>query len=98
MASSENPLTARVLVNRVWRWHFGQGIVSTTDNFGLLGGKPSHPELLDWLARNFIEAFDAIAEADRELPLDLADWYGFFYMLRPVDLARLKTWSPNAGD
>ena len=55
MASSEHPLTARVIVNRVWRWHFGQGIVGSTDNFGILGGKPSHPELLDWLARNFIE-------------------------------------------
>jgi hypothetical protein len=55
MASSENPLTARVLVNRVWRWHFGQGIVSSTDNFGLLGSRPSHPELLDWLATAFIE-------------------------------------------
>jgi hypothetical protein len=55
MASSEHPLTARVIVNRVWRWHFGQGIVGSTDNFGLLGGKPSHPELLDWLARTFIE-------------------------------------------
>jgi cytochrome c553 len=55
MASSENPLTARVLVNRVWRWHFGQGIVSSTENFGLLGSRPSHPELLDWLATTFIE-------------------------------------------
>ncbi len=55
LTSSRNPLAARVIVNRVWRWHFGRGIVETTDNFGLLGGKPTHPELLDWLASRFIE-------------------------------------------
>ncbi len=55
MASSEHPLTARVAVNRLWRWHFGRGIVASTDNFGVLGDKPSHPALLDWLARTFIE-------------------------------------------
>ncbi len=56
IASPEHPLTARVVVNRVWRWHFGTGLVATTDNYGLLGDKPSHPELLDWLARWFIES------------------------------------------
>lgn len=51
IASDENPLTARVLANRVWHYHFGTGIVDTPSDFGYLGGRPSHPELLDWLAR-----------------------------------------------
>lgn len=56
ITGNTNPLTPRVIVNRVWRWHFGRGIVSTTDNFGKLGEKPVSPELLDWLAVRFVQS------------------------------------------
>ena len=50
----DQPLTARVMVNRIWKHHFGQGIVRSLGNFGKMGDKPTHPELLDWLAREFV--------------------------------------------
>jgi len=54
IASPKNPMTARVLVNRLWHFHFGRGIVASTNDFGQFGEKPTHPELLDWLADEFM--------------------------------------------
>lgn len=62
---SDNPLTARVIVNRLWHYAYGQGLVRTTDNFGKLGEEPSHPELLDYLATRFVQDGWSIKEALR---------------------------------
>jgi hypothetical protein len=56
IADPANPLTARVMANRLWHYHFGKGIIQTPSDFGRQGRRPTHPELLDWLARRFIES------------------------------------------
>ncbi len=65
IASSENPLAARVLANRLWHYHFGVGIVDTPNDFGYMGGRPTHPELLDFLAMKLIEGEWRLKEMHR---------------------------------
>ncbi len=65
----DHPLTSRVMVNRIWRWHFGHGLVRSTENFGKLGSRPSHPELLDWLAQRFIDSGWSIKQMHRMILL-----------------------------
>jgi hypothetical protein len=84
IASKTNPLTARVMVNRVWQHLFGQGLVTTVDNFGALGEEPSHPELLDTLAVRFMNE----------------DWWSLKKLIRSIVLSRVYRLSSahNAED
>lgn len=65
----DHPLTARVMVNRIWRWHFGRGIVASTDNLGRLGDAPGNQAILDWLARRFIDGNWSIKDLHRRIML-----------------------------
>ncbi len=72
IASADNPLTARVMVNRIWQGHFGRGIVSTASNFGYLGERPSNPQLLDYLAARFLEQGWSVKAMHREIMMSRA--------------------------
>jgi hypothetical protein len=72
LARPDHPLTARVMVNRIWQWHFGEGIVRTPDNFGKMGERPTHPELLDYLATRFVESGWSIKAMQRTIMLSSA--------------------------
>jgi len=69
LASPDNPLTARVMVNRIWQHHFGEGIVRTPNNYGKLGVPPTHPELLDYLAHRFVDSGWSIKAVHRAIML-----------------------------
>lgn len=73
IADASNPLTARVLVNRIWQQHFGRGIVASTGDFGVRGDRPTHPALLDWLAHDFIRNGWSIKTLHRQILLS-ATW------------------------
>jgi hypothetical protein len=72
VASEENPLTARVMVNRIWKHHFGQGLAGSVDNFGKTGDLPTHPELLDFLAKQFIASGWSVKAMHRLIVLSSA--------------------------
>lgn len=69
MTRPDHPLTTRVIANRLWHWHFGRGIVPSVDNFGMLGQKPTHPELLDWLACELVENEWSLKHLHRKIML-----------------------------
>ena len=72
IASPRNPMTAKVMANRIWEHHFGQGIVRTPNNYGKLGVPPTHPELLDWLARRFVESGWSVKSMHRLIMMSAA--------------------------
>ena len=67
IARADNPLTARVLVNRIWQYHFGHGLVDTPSDFGINGALPTHPELLDWLTTEFLQQQWSIKQLHRQI-------------------------------
>ena len=86
IANEENPLFARVMVNRIWQFHFGSGLMRTSSDFGARGGFPSHPELLDWLAAEFAERKWSVKSMHKLIMMSAA----YQRSANPTDTARAK--------
>jgi hypothetical protein len=99
ITDARNPLTSRVLVNRLWHYHFGRGIVDTPSDFGFAGGRPSHPELLDWMAHRFVEGGWKIKDLHR-LIVTSATWRQASNVRHPraqeIDADNRWLWRANA--
>jgi Protein of unknown function (DUF1549)/Protein of unknown function (DUF1553)/Planctomycete cytochrome C len=93
----QHPLAARVMVNRIWQHHFGRGIVDTPSNFGVMGERPSHPELLDYLASRFVESGWSVKAIHREIMLSSAYRlaYGHSEANAAVDPDNRLVWRAN---
>ena len=91
IASDRNPFTARVMVNRIWQHHFGEGIAGTPNNFGKMGKRPTHPELLDWLAAYFIDHGWSVKDMHRVMMLSAA----YQRSSRPVEPEKLAKLDPE---
>ncbi len=100
IASADNPLTARVIVNRVWQHHFGEGLVRTASDFGLIGTAPTHPELLDWLADWFVKEGGWSLKRLHRLILASATWQqaGKYASARVREYEGTTTSSPTLSD
>ena len=94
----DHPLTSRVMVNRIWQWHFGHGIVDTPNDFGAMGAEPSHPELLDWLACEFVASDWSIKSLHRLIMQSstyrMASSYATPHHI-DIDPANKKLWRMN---
>jgi hypothetical protein len=86
LVSKSNPLTARVMVNRIWAHHFGRGLVRTSSNFGALGERPTHPELLDYLATRFMQSGWSVKAMHREIMLSAAYQLGSGFDAHDVEI------------
>jgi cytochrome c553 len=92
VASTQNPLTARVIANRIWQWHFGTGLVRTPNNFGLMSEPPSHPALLDWLASRLMEDGWSLKKLHRRILLSATYRQSSWALRAQVELDPENLW------